>query len=140
MMHASCAYVGIVIGSACNRSILSKHWSAEMSAFFRPSTVLTGQADELSRCPGNGPASVCQAVWKHKRCWTPALDFHRKQIPGQSPCARWCFLSKALGNSHLSSFATLTRGNLRPSLPDPALHIRESHPKYNSKAGNELWL
>lgn len=47
VMHASRAYVGIVIGSACNRSILSKHWSAEMSAFFRPSAVLTGQADEL---------------------------------------------------------------------------------------------
>lgn len=95
-----------------------------MSAFFSPSAVLTGQADELSQCPGNGPASTCQAVWKHKRCWTPALDFLRKQIPGQGPGAQWCFLSKALSNPHVSSFATLTQGNLTPSLPDPALYIR----------------
>lgn len=48
VMHASRVYVVIIIGSARSRSVLPTHFSAEMSAFFSPSAVLTGQADELS--------------------------------------------------------------------------------------------
>lgn len=48
VMHAHRADAGMGIGSACTRSAVLERWSAGMRAFFSASTVLTGQADELS--------------------------------------------------------------------------------------------
>ena len=68
-------------------------------------------------------AMALQAVWKHKSCWTPALDFHREQMPGHGPGARWCLLCEAPSSPRLSSSATPTRRNLASALPHPALDV-----------------
>lgn len=80
-----------------------------------------------SRCPGNGSANTRQAVWKHKRCWMPALDFHHKQIPGQGPVLGG---GLSLYGSRQPTFIFLCH----PDSREPHATLARSHIIYQSDA------
>lgn len=77
------ACVGTAAASAPDRSVLPTRCGADVSAFLSPGAALAGQAGELSRGPGNGPASMCRDIRKQKRCWAPAVGSRRKRTAGR---------------------------------------------------------
>lgn len=52
-------------------------WQVRLRSSWGQPMTLQGRA----RRSGKGK----EAVWKRKSCWTPALDFHGRQSPGQGP-------------------------------------------------------
>lgn len=137
VMHTSPVDVVIVIGCKYGRSMLPTRFKAECT--FQPKCSLTDQADELSQCPSNVPASCARLSGN-----TVTLDagLGVRHSTGRGPGTQQCFLCI----SEHPTFVFFCHSSLKGTSwhPGQTLHYtlepRLSHSKYVPKGSHALWF